>query len=135
MDDRPDIWREMQLAPLGRAQVALFAGGSGDHNPIHIDLDEARSAGFDDVFGQGMLSMALLGRLISDGVAPARLRAFRARFEAPYRIGDALLLRATVAERFIEMGEGRLRLELSGAAGERIILRGEAVLAEGGVDE
>ena len=44
-----------------RADLAGHAGpvrGSGDHNPIHIDLDVARSAGLDDVFAHGMLSMA-----------------------------------------------------------------------------
>ena len=25
--------------PISRTTLALFAGASGDHNPIHIDLD------------------------------------------------------------------------------------------------
>ncbi len=53
---------------ISRTTLALFAGASGDHNPIHIDLDVARSAGLDDVFAQGMLSMAYLGRLLTDWV-------------------------------------------------------------------
>ena len=56
--------------PISRTTLALFAGASGDHNPIHIDLDVARSAGLDDVFAQGMLSMAYLGRLLTQLGAP-----------------------------------------------------------------
>ena len=46
-------------------ELALFAGASGDHNPIHIDIDFARKAGMPDVFAHGMLSMAWLGRLLT----------------------------------------------------------------------
>jgi acyl dehydratase len=31
--------------PLSRATLALFAGASADHNPVHIDIDAAREAG------------------------------------------------------------------------------------------
>jgi acyl dehydratase len=67
---------------ISRTTLALFAGASGDHNPIHIDLDVARSAGLDDVFAQGMLSMAYLGRLLTDWVPQERLRSWRVRFAA-----------------------------------------------------
>ena len=68
--------------PISRATLALFAGASGDHNPIHIDLDVARSAGLDDVFAHGMLSMAYLGRLLTDWVPQERLRSWQVRFTA-----------------------------------------------------
>ena len=65
-------------APISRQTLALFAGASGDHNPIHVDIDYAKSAGLDDVFVPGMLSMVYLGRLLTDCVpecAPAIRRA------------------------------------------------------------
>lgn len=40
----------LRLPPVSRTTLALYAGASGDHNPIHIDLDVARSAGLGDVF-------------------------------------------------------------------------------------
>src|SRR6478736_3981985 len=52
----------LTLPPLSRATLALYAGASGDHNPNHIDSDFARAAGMEDVFAQGMLAMAWLGR-------------------------------------------------------------------------
>ena len=68
--------------PISRTTLALFAGASGDHNPIHLDADVARSAGLDDVFAQGMLSMAYLGRLLTRWVPQDRLRSFEVRFAA-----------------------------------------------------
>jgi acyl dehydratase len=68
--------------PISRATLALFAGASGDHNPIHIDLDVARSAGLDDVFAHGMLSMAYLARLLTDWAPQERLRSVKVRFAA-----------------------------------------------------
>ena len=55
----------LELPPISRTTLALYAGASGDHNPIHIDLDFARSAGLEDVFVHGMLSMAYLGRMLT----------------------------------------------------------------------
>ena len=46
----------LQLPPVNRTTLALFAGASGDHNPIHIDTDFARKSGMPDVFAQGMRS-------------------------------------------------------------------------------
>lgn len=72
----------LEVASISRTTLALFAGASGDHNPIHIDLDVARSAGLDDVFAHGMLSMAYLGRLLTGWVPQSRLRSFKVRFVA-----------------------------------------------------
>jgi acyl dehydratase len=70
------------IDPISRTTLALFAGASGDHNPIHIDLDVARSAGLDDVFAHGMLSMAYLARLLTGWVSQERIRTFGVRFTA-----------------------------------------------------
>ncbi|HET7068540.1 MAG TPA: MaoC/PaaZ C-terminal domain-containing protein [Nocardioides sp.] len=68
--------------PISRTTLALFAGASGDHNPIHVDLDVARSAGLEDVFAHGMLSLAYLSRLVTRWAPQDRLRSLSARFVA-----------------------------------------------------
>ena len=60
-----DAIKPIVLPPISRHQLALYCGGSGDHNPIHVDLDFAKKFGFKDVFAHGMLSMAFLGRLVT----------------------------------------------------------------------
>ncbi|WGY00393.1 MaoC/PaaZ C-terminal domain-containing protein [Nocardioides sp. QY071] len=67
---------------ISRAMLALFAGASNDHNPIHIDLDAARDAGRPDVFAQGMLSMAFVARSLTAWVPQHRIRSLGARFLA-----------------------------------------------------
>lgn len=89
----------LALPPLSRTTCALFAGASGDHNPIHIDTDFAHGAGLPDVIGHGMLSMALLGRLVTNWVPQARLRALSARFEDSTRIGEAVTCSGEVVEK------------------------------------
>ena len=119
-----------EFPPVTRTTLALYAGASGDHNPVHIDSDVARAAGFPDVFAQGMLGMAYLGRLLTDCVPVDRLRAFSTRFLAVTRLGDILTGTGIVEDRFAEGGEERVRikLELVDQHGE-VKLAGQAVVA------
>ncbi len=77
-----------KLAPINRTTLALFAAASGDHNPIHVDLDFGRRSGMPDVFAQGMLSMAYLGRLLTLWIPQSQLRSFSARFVAITHLGN-----------------------------------------------
>lgn len=72
----------LSLPPIARSTLALFAGASGDTNPIHIDLDVAKSAGLDDVFAHGMLLMAYLGQLLTGWVPQERIMSYGVRFAA-----------------------------------------------------
>lgn len=121
---------ELKLPPVDRATLALFAGASGDHNPIHIDLDFARRAGMPDVFAHGMLVMAYLGRLLSGWVPQRSLRSFSARFVGITQLGHVLSCTGTVVELLERDGERLARVEVQAANqhGEAKIL-GEAVIA------
>jgi len=116
--------------PITRTTLALYAGASGDHNPMHIDSDFAKSSGFPDVFAQGMLAMAMLGQSLTDAVRPDRLRSFSTRFNEITQLGDEIRCEGTVAEIFEVEGERRARLALTAktAAGD-LRLSGEAVIA------
>jgi len=103
---------ELRLPPVDRATLALFAGASGDHNPIHIDLDFARRAGMPDVFAHGMLGMAWLGRLVTGWVPQARLRRFHVRFQGITHLGHAMCCSGRVVERLEHDGERCVRVEL-----------------------
>lgn len=121
---------ELAIAPISRTTLALFAGGSGDHNPIHLDLDVARSAGMDDVFAQGMLSMAYLGRLLTDWAPQHRLRSFEVRFAAITPVHGQPTLTGTVESLDTVEGERRasIRLAVTLADGT-VTLTGTAIVA------
>jgi len=102
----------LTLPPLNRTTLALFAGASGDHMPLHIDSDFARKAGMPDVFGHGMLSMAYLGRLLTDWAPQAQLREFNARFSGITHLGNIITCSGTVVERSEQDGTVLLKLQL-----------------------
>lgn len=125
-----DALPPLALPPVSRTTLALYAGASGDHNPIHIDIDFARAAGMPDVFAHGMLSMAWLGRLLTDWAPQRDLREFGVRFNAITRVGEHIVCTGRIAEKLERGGERLVRVALQTAneAGE-VKLTGEALVA------
>ncbi|MBB3176656.1 MaoC family dehydratase [Variovorax sp. Sphag1AA] len=105
----------LTLPAIDRTTLALFAGASGDHNRIHIDTDYARRAGQVDVFAHGMLSMAYLGRLLTQWVDQRKLRQFGVRFAGITHLGHIVTCTGRVTELFEADGERRVKLEVQTA--------------------
>lgn len=125
-----DTLPPLALPPINRTTLALFAGASGDHNAIHIDTDYARKAGMADVFAHGMLSMAYLGRLLTQWVDQRQLREFGVRFLGITHLGHQITCTGTVVDRFEADGEQRIKVEVrtTNQYGETKIV-GDAVIA------
>lgn len=102
----------LQLPPVDRTTLTLFCGASGDHNPIHIDTDFARRSGMPDVFSQGMLGMAWLGRLLSAWAPQAQLRRFDVRFQGITHLGNAMHCSGRVVEKLKHGDERCVRVEI-----------------------
>ena len=130
--DIGDALPPLAVPPLTRLTLALYCGASGDHNPIHVDIDFAKRAGLGDVIAHGMLSMGWLGRLVTGWAPQQALRSLGTRFVAMTRVGDRIECSGRVVERFDAGGERRLRIALQTADqhGE-VKLIGEAVIALG----
>ncbi|MFD7845610.1 MaoC/PaaZ C-terminal domain-containing protein [Nocardia sp. NPDC059764] len=116
----------LEVTPISRTTLALFAVASGDHNPIHIDLDVAKSAGLDDVFAHGMLSMAYLGRVLTSWVPQDRIRSYRVRFAAITPVHGRPTCTATVTS--VQDGLATLTLRVALADGTPTLI-GDAVVA------
>ena len=125
-----DAMPVLQLAPISRTTLALFAGASGDHNPIHIDIDFAQKAGMKDVFAHGMLSMAYLARALTEWVPQRRILRYGVRFAAITQLGDRVQCSGKVVEKLTHAGRPCARIELTAAkrSGE-VTLAGEALVA------
>jgi acyl dehydratase len=120
----------LKIDTISRTTLTLFAGASGDHNPMHIDIDVAKSAGLGDVFAHGMLSMAYLGRLLTDWVPQQRIRSYRVRFAAI----TPVLGQPTATGKVVSIdevdGERRATLELAVTLADgTVTLTGDAVVA------
>ena len=82
---------------LSRTQIVMYAGASGDYNPLHSDeLFTTKIAGYPTVFAHGMLSMGATGRVLTDWFGPDRLTKFGVRFVNQVWPGDTLTATATV---------------------------------------
>lgn len=120
----------LELPPISRFTLALYAGASGDHNPIHIDSDFAKQAGMPDVFAHGMLSMAYLGRMLTNWQPQAQLRKFGNRFAAITQLQDVITCSGKVVELLDRDGEilARCEIQAAKATGEQTLV-GEALVA------
>jgi acyl dehydratase len=100
------------LPPISRHQLALYCGGSGDHNPIHVDIDFAKKFGFKDVFAHGMLSMAFLGRIVTGWVPQKQVRGLGTRFTSITWVGDVITVSGKVTGKREANGETVVDLEV-----------------------
>lgn len=120
----------LTLPAISRKTLALYAGASADHHPLHIDLDYARDAGMQDVFAHGMLSAAYLGRLLTGWVPQECIRSLSVRFSGITQLYDVPTTSGRIVEKFEQDGEKRVKLALKCANQhdeEKIV--GEAVVA------
>jgi len=116
--------------PITRTTLGLFAGASGDHNPIHIDIDFANKMGMPDVFAHGMLSMAYLAQLVTNWVPQNRLREFGVRFTSITPVLSKVICKGKVIEKFEADGEKRIKLEITAETDSGVrTLVGDAVIA------
>ena len=107
-----DTLPPIEFGPISRHTLALYCGGSGDLNPIHVDSDFAKASGYEDVFAHGMLSMAILGRLLTNWTEQDNIRSLSVRFTAITKIHATVTGSATVRERTKEGDEDLLVLDL-----------------------
>jgi acyl dehydratase len=98
---------------LDRVQIAMFAGATGDFNPIHIDDQAAQANKLPGIIAHGMLSMAFLGQLLTNWVPQKALRRFSTRFTAMAFPGDIITCRGVVKAKIEENGETLVDLDLS----------------------
>jgi acyl dehydratase len=119
-----------EFPPITRHRLALYCGASGDHNPIHVDIDFAKQAGFPDVFSHGMLVMGYLGQALTDAVSPSRVRSFSTRFAAITQLGARLTCEGTVTELLEHNDEKRVKLALTAKdQNGEVKLAGDAIIA------
>jgi len=114
---------------VSRHTLALYCGASGDHNPIHVDLDFAKSSGLDDVIAHGMLSAGYLAQMLTNWIPQSALRSFNNRFTAMTQIGDTVTCSGKIVEKF-EKDEKFVRLELytNTPQAQTIVAEAEVVL-------
>lgn len=105
-----DSYSEVVVEDLKRTQIVMYAGASGDYNPVHTDEPFVQKvSGYPTVFAHGMLTMGLTGRMLTNYVGDGRLTEFGVRFTSQVFPGDTLTSTATVSS----VGDGLVDLTVS----------------------
>lgn len=78
-----------QSYPVDRLNLVMYAGASGDFNPIHWRESFAKKVGLPDVIAHGMFTMAQGGRYVTDWAGdPGAVVDYGVRFSAPVVVPD-----------------------------------------------
>lgn len=121
----------LSIPAVTTTQLVRYAGASDDYNRIHYDQRYAQEAGLGGVIAHGMLTMGFMGRAVSEWAGPAAVIVdIEARFNAPVRPGDVVVVTGTVADSAPDSdGRLRLRCEIVACVGEKTVASGAAVVA------
>tara|TARA_A100001011_G_scaffold6382_1_gene7330 strand:- start:1224 stop:1643 length:420 start_codon:yes stop_codon:yes gene_type:complete len=109
-----DSYQEEVCENLSRTQIVMYAGSSGDYNPLHTDeIYTKEIAGYPSVFAHGMLSMGMTGKMLTNFVGDGNLTYYGVRFTAQVFPGATLTAKATIADIREENGTKIADLEIS----------------------
>ena len=110
------------------ADIVLFAGISGDTNPVHINEEFAAGTMFSGRIAHGMLTASFISTVIGTRLpGPGCIYLSQSlRFKAPVRVGDTIWARATVTELFPE--KRRAALSTTVTVRDKVVLEGDALV-------
>lgn len=110
------------------ADVVLFAGISGDVNPLHLDQEFAKATMFRGRIAHGLLTASLISTVLGTKLPGPGCIYVRQnlRFKAPVRIGDTVRARVTIAG--VDHERGRVAVETVCTVGDTVVIDGDAEL-------
>jgi len=117
---------------LDRGLLKAYADASGDHNPIHQSEEFALSVGLPNVIAHGMLTMALVGKFITDWAGgSANVKEFSARFIKPVIVPAGEKVDLTVTATVIEVDGVNIKLDcVATSAGVKVLGMAKAVVTQ-----
>lgn len=110
------------------SDIVLFAGISGDSNPVHLNQDYASATMFKGRIAHGMLTASFISTVLGTRLpGPGCIYlSQQLNFRAPVRAGDTVTARCTVTE--VDRGRRRARIWAECTVGDKVVLDGEAVV-------
>jgi acyl dehydratase len=102
-----DVVVGSEITPLVKQpttrQLVMWAGASGDFNPIHYDKDFALKRGLPGVVVHGQLAGCFLGQMLTDWLGEeGSLKKLSLSYKGMNFPGEALTCKGTVAKKYIE---------------------------------
>jgi len=119
-----------EIVYLDRALLKAYADASGDQNPIHQNEEFALSVGLPNVIAHGMLTMALVGKYVTNwSGGSASVKEFGARFIKPVIVPAGVRVDLTINATVIEVNGAEIKLDLvATSAGIKVLGMAKAVV-------
>ncbi len=119
-----------KIVYLDRAMLKAYADASGDQNPIHQNEEFALSVGLPNVIAHGMLTMALVGKYVTDwSGGSASVKEFGARFIKPVVVPAGEKVDLTINASVVEVNGAEIKLDLTAtSAGVKVLGMAKAVV-------
>ncbi|MBN2179000.1 MAG: hypothetical protein JW743_06180 [Deltaproteobacteria bacterium] len=109
-----DAMPELVKGPLQKLQHVMYAGASGDFNPLHTDDDFAKAVGMKDgVIAHGMLIMGIVGQAITGWIPRKDLKKFGVRFAGMTKPGNTITVTGSVTDKRVEDGNNIIVCEVA----------------------
>ena len=127
-----DVSEGEELKPwtydVQRLNLVMYAGASGDFNPIHWNEPFAKAVGLPDVISHGMFTMARIGQFVTDWIGdPGAVKRFKTRFTLPVVVPNDTGSKVTVSGKVArKLDPNRVLLEISAAVGDANVGAAEA---------
>ncbi|MFZ5648440.1 MAG: MaoC family dehydratase [Bacillota bacterium] len=135
--ERGKSFEELQLGDkaaftktITEADIILFAGLSGDFNPVHVDSEYSKKTQFKERIAHGPLTLSLIAPVIGmklPGLGSVLLD-IQARFHRPVRIGDTITAEAEVSEKLAKNKFVRFKMRFVNQNGVEVITGSVLVL-------
>lgn len=101
--------------PVAKLQLVMYAGASGDFNPLHTDDDFAKAVGMPGVIAHGMLIMGFVGQAITDWIPRRNLKKMGVRFAGMTFPGETITITGSVTDKRQENGSNLITCEVTAA--------------------
>ena len=110
------------------ADIVIFAGISGDNNPVHLNHDYASATMFKGRIAHGMLCAGFISTVLGTRLpGPGAIYISQnLKFKAPVRVGDTVVARVTITDILAE--KKRVSLKTVCTVGETVVIDGDAVV-------
>jgi acyl dehydratase len=93
---------ELVKPPIDETQLVMYAGASGDFNPLHTVHAFGEKAGFGGVIAHGMLSMGFVGQVMTDWVGNKALAKLSVNFRTITKPKDVVTCKGTITKKYSE---------------------------------
>ena len=121
---------EERIFTVNRALLKAYADASGDQNPIHQNEEFALSVGLPNVIAHGMLTMALVGKFVTDWAGgSSKVNHFGARFIKPVIVPADTDVDLTVTGTVTEVTDRTISIDLTAtSAGIKVLGMATAIV-------